>query len=298
MDNVIGVGPGFHPPGIGTGYSFVDTSKVYSLTHQRKSGNYTITSANDKGGDYYTSQVVCHIPRGRQQVETLLSRLRNRPVMVIVVDKYDNQYFMYDARCTWTFATGDTGPVRNGYNVTFRSVSDYLFPGMAGSGIIDTAPPPPVGGDSGDGSHECCLTIAPLAIAYTPTPTGNTLNLNQVVTTQNGSIYIIDYTGRSILIGRPGPKYYRFNADGLGVLTTITLPMGFPIPDPDDYINHTDEIPRRFFVHYGGRWLIYTHGEGFNIDLDTNPGQVLFPDGINGGIVEFYSFEGIPAIPV
>jgi hypothetical protein len=298
ITNVGNYGPGFLPPAPDTPPSFYDSDLLYSIAYERYSGEITQESVTDQGGESYRQQVTIFVPRSRSEVHTLLRRMRGRLLMVIAIDRYDNQHILYDAIVSHRMTSGQRPGSRAGYQITFSATAHYLLPSIAGNGDILSAPP--VGGGGGDiGSGECCITIAPLAIAYTPSPTGNALNLNEIVTTPNGSVYFIDSTGRSVLLNRPAPVYYFFNGDGVDV-DEITLPMGFPLPDPADYplptYSEQDEMSIRLWVKYGSRWLQYDHAEGYTVDYAA--GKVLIPGGTRGANLEFYSYEGIPPRPL
>ncbi|HZV71647.1 MAG TPA: hypothetical protein VFG10_18980 [Saprospiraceae bacterium] len=293
MSNVVGVGAGYLPPAPGTGFTFVDVDKIYSFSYERRSASYTISSATFSGGDFYRSVASCFVPRMRMEVETLLMRMRNRPVFAIAIDRYDNQYYLYDAILRWGGSTGDTGPAKNGYNITFNAVCDYLYPGMSGSGDIPTAPAPPGGG--GGGEEVCCVSIYPTNIAYTPADTGNALNLSQMVTTIDGSVYFIDYTGRSVLLSRPSHTYYKIDVPDGYTLPYVTIPVGYPLPDPGDYPDPTYdtqmEISRRMLTKQGPRWLSYLHPEGYYIDFSTR--RAYFESELANSRCEFYFFDKI-----
>jgi hypothetical protein len=298
MTNVANYGPGFLPPAPNTPPSFTDMDQLYSIVTDRYSGEASRESAADQGGDYARHQVRIFIPRSQSQVDTLLQRWRNRLLCVIGIDRYGSQHILYDAIASWRHSTGTRPGTRHGYEITFTATSHYILPAMAGSGDITTAPP--VGGSGGSpGSGECCITIAPLSIAYTPSPTGNAMNLNEMVTTPTGAVYFIDSTGRSILLNYPAPKYYTVDL-GETEVDEITLPMSFPLPDETDYPDPTydtyGEMSIRIWCKVGSRWLQYGHPEGFTIDADTH--KAHFPAGYISGTVEFYSYQGYPSTPL
>lgn len=298
MTNVANYGPDSLPPAPGSPVTFTNNDLVYSIAFERGSGYFGTESASGQIGDYGISQLGGFVPLSRAVVEVLLRRMRSRPVLAIGIDRVGNQHVIYESRCIYKHSTGDRPGSKHGYSITFRGSTHYLLPSIAGEGDIATAPP--IGGVvPGGGGSECCITIEPTNIAYTPAPTGNALNLNQIVTTLNGSVYFIDGDGRGIIINRPAPVYYQYDADE-STITEVTLPMGYPIPDPDDYAAPTydpqAEMSIRIWCKHGSRWLQYGHDEGFNIDYGT--GKALFPGGIRGGVLEFYSFEGIPPRPL
>lgn len=301
MTNVSNYGPGSLPPAPGNPPAFTDTDKVYSIAFEKFTGELTKDSTTDGGGDYEIHRATVFVPRSRSEVEILLQRMRNRFLLVIGIDRHGNQHILYNARRVFKHSTGARPGSRHGYEISFTAPSDYLLPSIAGNGDIDTAPPePPVEGGGEEEENDCCLTIEPVKIDYTPTPTGNLLNLNKLVTTENDTIFFIDKNGRSLIINRPAPRYYRVNL-GVGLtLTSIILPEDFPIPDPADYplpvYDTNREIAVRFVVHYGNRWLLYDHAQGFGLDVGTH--AATFPDGVTSGIIEFYSYVGIPPRPL
>jgi len=299
MTNVLGYGPGDLPPGSGTAPSFTDTDQLYSIAMERYTGEASRESGSDDGGDYATGQIRCFVPLSRSEVDILLRRWRNRLLLVIGIDRYGTQHVLADAIASWRHTTGARPGTRHGYEITFSAPLHYIRQPIAGDGEIATAPPVGGGGGSDPGSGDCCITIQPIQIAYTPAPTGNVSNLNEIVTTQNGSVYFIDATGRAIILNRPAPRYYFFDGDGVDV-DEITLPLGFPVPDPDDYplptYSEQDEMSIRLRVKLGSRWIQYGHEEGFTVDYASR--KVLIPTGTRGANAEIYSYEGIPARPL
>ncbi len=299
MTNVDGYGPGSLPPGPNTAPSFFDTDLLYGMAFERHSAESSRESGSDDGGDYDSGQIRCFVPLSRSEVDLLLRRMRSRLLFVIGVDRYGAQHILHDALVSWRQTTGTRPGTRHGYEITFDAPGHYLIPAMAGSGDITTAPPIGGGGGGDVGSGECCISIAPISIAYTPSPTGNALNRNEIVTTPNGSVYFIDSTGRSIILNRPAPRYYIFNGDGVDV-PEVTLPLDFPLPDPDVYplpiYSEQDEISVRVHVKMGSRWLQYGHVEGWTIDYGDH--KILIAGGTMGANIEVYSYEDIPARPL
>lgn len=299
MTNVASYGPEFLPPAANTPPSFTDTDLLYSIAHERYTGEVTRESVSGQGGDSARYQVSIFVPKSRTEVDTLLRMWRNRLLCVIGIDRYGSQHILYDAIASWSHTTGTRPGTRHGYTITFTAPSHYILLPMAGSGDITTAPPVGGGGSGSGGSSDCCITIAPLHIAYTPAPTGNGMNLNEIVTTPNGSVYFIDSTGRSVLLNRPAPRYYTVDLGETDV-AEVTLPLDFPLPDPADYPDPTydpqAEMAIRIWCKVGSRWLQYGHAEGFTVDAATH--KVLFTSGYMSGTVEFYSYQEIPATPL
>ncbi len=298
ITNVANYGPEYLPPAPNTPPSFLDTDLLYSIAYERYSGEITRDSTFDQGGHAAVHQVSIFVPKGRSEVDVLLGRMRSRLMMVIAIDRYGSQHILYEALVTWKYSSGTRPGTRNGYQISWAAPSHYILPAVAGSGDISTAPP--VGGGSSDpGSGDCCITIQPTNIAYTPAPSGNALNNNEIVTTLNGTVYFIDSTGRSIVLNRPAPSYYQHDLDESSV-TEITLPDSYWIPDPADYAAPTydpqAEMSIRIWCKYGSRWLQYGHPEGFTIDYATH--KALFPSGLIGGVAEFYTYQSVPPIPL
>ena len=297
MTNVENYGPGFLPPAPDTAPTFYDNDLLYSIAFERYSGELVRESQSDQGGDYAIHQLTFFVPKTRSEVDILLRRMRNRLMMAIGIDRYGNQHILFDARVSWRLTTGSKPGSRHGYFITFSATTHYLLPAIAGNGDIETAPPVGSSGDST--SSDCCITINPINIAYTPAPTGNAFNNNQMVTTVNGSVFFIDGDGRGLIINRPAPRYYVYDADG-ETFTDLVLPLDFPMPDPNDYpfptYSEPAEISIRFWVKYGSRWLMYGHTEGFTLDFATH--SVQFGAGVDGGTLEFYSYEGIDPRPL
>lgn len=298
MANVLGHGPGSLPPTPGTPPDYSDTGAVYEIAIQRYSGQVSRDSGSDDGGDYVISRVTAFVPKTRREVDTLLRRMRNRHFAVIAIDRHGSQHLLFNARASYKHSTG-TGPGEpHGYQITFTAPEHFIMPSVGSEGIpstadpVDPVPPP-------EPSVDCCVEIKPIQIAYTPLPTGNVSDLNLMVTTQNGSVYFIDHTGRGILLNRPAPRYYFFDGDGLD-LTAIILPDDFPLPDPADYALPTyseqDEMSIRLRVKMGSRWLQYAHDEGFTVDHAAH--SILVPGGTRGANFEFYSYESIPPRPL
>ena len=298
MTNVVGYGPGDLPPTPNSAPTFTDTDKLYSIAFERYSAEASGETLSDQGGDTTRLTIRCFIPKSRFEVTSLRRLMRNRLLFVIGIDRYGTQHVISDAIATWRQSTGTRPGTRHGYEVTFTGIEHYIIPSIAGDGDINTAPP--VGGGGGDegGGDSCCITINPTQIAYTPAPTGNPNNRNQMVTTPNGSVYFIDNDGRSIVLNRPAPLYYQADTAGL-ILSSITLPLSFPIPNPADYAGPTydeqAEMSIRLWIKHRSRWLHYDHAEGFTVDHGDN--QVLFPDGVTGA-VEFYLYQEIPPRPL
>lgn len=298
MENLSGHTPGSLPLAPGAAPSFVDTDLVFSVAFNRFSAVIDSESRRSQGGDYVLQNLRLFVPRSRLVVSELLRRLRSRKVMAIGIDHYNNQHIMFDALASYTHTTGAKWGDRHGYFITLSAYSYFVNPSIAGQGDIPTAPPDPT--DPPDPpSGDCCITINPIPIAYTPTPTGNAYNLNQLVTTPNGSLYFISSTGAAVIVNRPAPRYYIGNFDGVNV-TEFTLPAGFPLPDPDDYpfpvYDEQAEISVRLFIKYGTRYLDYDRPGGFTINHAAN--KILVPSGIRGGNIQVWSFEGIPPRPI
>jgi hypothetical protein len=69
----------------------------------------------------------------------------------------------------------------------------------------------------------CCITILTTPIEYTPTPTGNLLHKNKVVTVAaTGDKYFIDKNGIAILLSANGFTKERVEGTGASVYTLST----------------------------------------------------------------------------
>lgn len=300
MTNVANYGPGYLPLVAGDAPSFTDVNKVYSIAYEQYAGLITRRSVNDAGGDWHQTLVSAYVPRGRQEVDVLLKRWRNRTLMIIAIDRYDNQHLLFDARASFDYTSGDRPGTRHGYTMSFTAASHYILDSIAGNGEIETAPPIG-GGGGGGGSSEggCCITFNPLGIDYTPAPSGNVNNHNQIVYTDWGGLYFIDDDGRGVILNAPPPMYHEVNLDNL-MISEYTLPSWFYLPDPDDYpgptYSETREVNIRLYVLYGSRWLAYEHGEGYTIDYANH--KVVFGEQLDGGILRFYSYPGLRSTPL
>lgn len=301
MTNVSGYGPGNLPPTPGNPPGYIDNSKVYSIGFERHTGILTKESRTNDGGSYNENLVSAFVPRSRSDVEELLKRQKNRFLSIVAIDRYGNQHVLYNALRDFRHTTGDKPGTRHGYSISFSAPDHFLLPSLAGNGDIDTAPPPPGGGGGGgDDDSGCCVTINPIQIAYTPLPTANANNRNQLVTTTNGTLYFIDGDGRGVLVNRPGPIYYEVQVAEGATDNFVTLPAWFPLPDPADYAAPTydpvAEINRRMFVFLGSRGIAYEDIEGWYIDFGTN--RAYFYTSIDGALLRFWVQEGIPPNPL
>lgn len=301
MTNVANHGPEFLPPAPNTPPSFTDLTKVYSIAFQRYTGVVNISSQNYQGGDYEVGQILAHVPRGRAAMDMLLGLMRNRLLIVIGIDKHGNQHTLYDARRSYKYTTGDQPGTRHGYNLEFNAPNHFLLPWITGDGNIETAPPiGDIGSPGGGGSEDCCITINPVNILYTPLPTGNVNNRNELVTTPDQTLYFIDGDGRSVIINRPPPlSFTHIFAEGF-TGTEIPVPEWFELPDPNDYpgpvYDAVMEIDRQLFVQLGSDWLMYQDEEGFTIDIDNH----VLPVGrsLDGMTVKVYRYRHYPKTPV
>lgn len=299
MTNVVGYGPGDLPPGPGSAPTFTDNDLLYSIAFERHTGEAIRESGSDQGGDYASGRITIFVPKGRAEVDTLLRRWRNRLLFVIGIDRYGSQHIISDAIASWRYTTGTKPGTRHGYEISFSGYMHYIISPIAGDGEISTAPP--VGGGSGSGSSsDCCISIQPIAIAYTPALTGNPNNHNELVTTPSGAVYFIDSAGRGICLNRPAPRTMTFQMTEGSTATYVTVPSDFWIPDPDDYpvptYNSTHEVSRRLLVKLGSRWLEYEDTEGWYMDYATR--RIHFNTSIDGALIRLYSYRDIAAIPL
>lgn len=303
MNNVANHGPAFLPTAMGTPPSFTDMNKVFSISFERYTGSLSRDSVNGDGvGDYFVSTLQAFVPKSRQEVDELLNRCRNRYMCIVAIDRYGNQHLLFGARLSSKLSTGDRPGTRHGYTISITAISHYLYRSMAGTGDIETAPPIGGGGGGGGsddtGSDACCISVNPIPIAYVPAPSGNASNLNQLVTTVDGSVYFIDADGRGIVINRPPVITWSIQLPSGSATEFITIPMDLPLPNPDDYpvpIYHTqNEMNRRIWVKVGSRWLEYGHTEGWY--MDYSPRRIYFNTSIDGAIIRIYIYQNIPPI--
>lgn len=300
MGNVSNHGPAFLPTAMGTPPSFSNMNEVFAISFERQTGSLQRDSVNGDGvGDYFQSTLQCFVPKARQEVDELLSRLRNRLVCAVALDRYGNQHLLFNARVASKLTTGDRAGTRHGYTITITAISHYLYRNMAGTGDIETAPPiGGGGGGGGTGSDDCCISINPIPISYIPAPSGNANNLNQLVTTVDGSVYFIDKDGRGIVINRPPVITWSIHLPSGSAATFITIPMDIPLPDPDDYpvpfYDSNAEINRRLWVKLGSRWLEYEHTEGWYMDYATR--RIYFNTSLDGAFIRIYIYQNIPPI--
>lgn len=301
MTNISNYGPGHLPPSPGNLPSFIDSNKLYSISFERYSAELTKESKVNGGGDYDEIDVTAFVPRSRSEVEMLLSMMRNRLLFIIGIDRHGNQHLLYNAVRTYRHSTGSRPSTKHGYQISFNATGHYLLPSIAGNGDIETAPPLPGGGGGGGSSSGCCVTVNPIGIAYTPTPTGNALNHNQMVTTTSGAVYFIDGDGRGILLLRPAPQYYVVQISAAEVPpTSVVLPSWFWIPDPADYPAPTydtqAEMSRAIQCIMATREITYDHADGWYLDYGTRTAHFNVP--IDEAVISFYSHQDIKPRPL
>lgn len=300
MTNVSSYGPDRLPPAPGYPPSFVDSGKVYSIAFEKYTGEVRKDSATDQGGDYDQHIATVYVPRSRSEIELLLQIMRNRLLLVIAIDRYDNQHILYNARRSFHHGTGAKPGTRHGYEISFQSASDYLLPAIAGNGDIETAPPDP-GEELDTDNPDCCITINPVNIAYTPAPSGNASNHNELVRTANDTLYFIDKNGLSTIINRPAPRRTLIQVAEGETSMVINLPVGFPCPDPDDYAGPVydtiTEMSIRIWLKLGSRWLQYGHEEGFTV-TDAATGEITCETSIDGAAIEVFVYQSIPPTPL
>ncbi len=130
------------------------------------------------------------------------------------------------------------------------------------------------------------------------------MNLNQMVTTEDDTVWFIDRTGRGIIINRPAPRVYRVDIAEGAMGNFVVMPDWFPLPNPDDYLSPTyntaQEIARRMQVYLAPRVLVWENDgdiyEGWFIDYGSR--HVYFDTSIDGALLTFVGYSHIPAIPL
>lgn len=275
--------------GVAQTITFNDTDQVYSIAFTSGSARFNEEARSGDGGDYYESTLSAFIPERRIEMETLIRSLRNRRVHAIYIDRNGRQWVHWNTRFFYQFDSGDQRGTKSGYTIQFKTKNVKRIPIISGNEDLPTPPPPNTGGDS------CCITIEPSPVVNPPTPTGNTENLNKIVTLSDGTPYFIDKFGRSVLLGRPAPVYIRIPTTPDGLLTEITLPSG-TIPDPADFAAPTYderiEMSRRVFIKSSSRWIAYDPPQpytgGWTCNIDQNGDHIYFDEPPRGAFIEIY----------
>lgn len=181
---------------------------VYTIDFRQYSCGYNEEEKKTRAGAYIEHRVDAYIPRYRYAMEVMRRKLRNRRVYVLATDWHDNVH-KFVGRITIGFETGKRPGDSNGYSISITGAStgkDYVlvFPvyysigdeGYTGGSdftqnTVEVSPPMYSAAD-------CCVTIQETPVAVAPTPTGNVVNLNRMVTTVTGERYFIDKDGVSI----------------------------------------------------------------------------------------------------
>lgn len=299
MTNVDNYGPEYLPPSPNTPVQFKDINKVYSIAGERYSAGFSAESSTYQGGDYSVGTISMHVPKTRAAMDLLLRRMTNRLLCVIGIDYHGTQHVLYDARRSYSKGTGDRPGSKHGYNLRFNAPCHYLLPSIAGDGDIESAPPIGGLGPGSTSDSDCCITINPVNIAYTPAASGNAFNHHQLVTTISGALYFIDGDGRGILIKPADPMVYVYDVPEGSVAVSVAIPGRYPLPDPDDYPSPTydvrEEISLRMAVKLGSRWIDYEapddDSDGWFIDFGSR--NVYFRTSIDGARLEFYFYQDI-----
>ena len=260
------------PMGQADEIDFLDDAKVYSISFERSQGSFEETAKRSEHGDYYEHVVKFFVPKRRIEMETLITLLRNRRVHAIAIDRNNTQSMIWRARFTYKFTTG-SGTSANGYSCILSASSIRNAPSLAGNLTLPTT----------NNGEMCCITINPVQLAYVPPPTGNTENLNKMVTASNGATYFIDKDGLALSIGSPMPVRQPFtNVSATFVHVTAAL-----LPDPTDTINNPpDFIAAKVWVKVDTTFLTYL--EGFYIDYVNQ--RIYFVDQPEFSYVEIFIY--------
>lgn len=185
-------------------------AEVYSIAFTKWSGSYMEDGQTSQAGDYYVQTAKVVVPRYRYVCDRLVRELKDRRVVVFVTDMNGDEHTMTGARLRSRFSTGEKPGDKAGYEWTFAgqgTKKDFYqqfnlleFTGTDGyqEGGDFEQPLEPDGGPP-TGPEACCITILTTAIEFTPTPTGNSMHRNKVVTVAaTGEKYFIDKNGISI----------------------------------------------------------------------------------------------------
>lgn len=241
---------------------FIDPDAVFSIAFTRSTARFRENARTGPGGDYYESELSAFIPKRRIEMETLITRLRNRRVHGIYIDRNGNQFIVWNARFFHQYDSGDRPGTREGYSISLNASNIRDVPIISGNEELPEPPGP------SDPPESCCITINPLALPSPPPPSGNTQYLSQIVSTIDGTVYFIDKNGLAIALGRPAPGYFTVLVPD-GVTNFISAPPEVELPDPADFpfptYNVQVEMSKRVWVKRERTWLIY--GTDFNVDF-------------------------------
>jgi hypothetical protein len=202
----------------------------YNIAFRKWSGSVSTKTTTARSGDYATKTASIYIPRHRFVVEKMVKQLRNQKVVVYITDQNDEIHRIDGARLTSEMSSDDSPSGSNGYRWTFtgqdRMVDYYINPvqnALTGDEYVTPeGETGSVGPDTGGPSvvDACCITILTSPIAYVPTPTGNLLHKNKVVTVAaTGDKYFIDKNGIAILLSANGFTKERVEGTGAHIYT-------------------------------------------------------------------------------
>lgn len=199
---------------------------VYKIEFRRWSGGISDKGSKSRSGDYYTKTATIYVPRFRYATENIVRKLKDRKVVVLVVDNNGENHRIDFAEFISEMSTGEGYTESNGYRWTFTGVDRKVaFFADAPEQVLFTgdeyiAPEPDQGilaPDTGGPNvvEACCITVLTTPILFTPEATGNVMHRNKVVTVAaTGEKYFIDKNGVSILLA--GNGFIKERIDGNG----------------------------------------------------------------------------------
>lgn len=214
----------------------VPASDVYDISFASWSGSFAENSASNQAGEYYTRTAEITIPRYRALATRIIRELKDRRVVVKVVDRNGDIHIIHNARIQSEYSTGSRPGDKSGYRWRFTGQSagkafynfssiglflggDGYVPGDLSSPAFVPNPTTPGGIDA------CCITILTTPILFTPEASGNSMHRNKVVTVAaTGDKYFIDKLGYAIKLSSGSVIKERVIGTGAAVynLTLIT----------------------------------------------------------------------------
>lgn len=224
----------------------IDPAKVYSIVFSRNSGSYKERSNNSAAGTKIDQSLKLFVPKKRLDVEYIIQQMLSNKVTAIYTDWNGEGNVLLSAKMNYEYATGQRKTDSNGYSFEFTAATLKKYKDLSGIGVQLPAGTDPETGDeigTTDGGQAGGNTTPPYYVVINPTPlgsvppaTGNTTNLNQLVTGSDGNNYFIDYEGRALEL-RKFPKFKEVFTDAGGDFTgnTITVTETLPASN-DDYI--------------------------------------------------------------
>lgn len=195
---------------IGLDFNPAVSAQVYDISFRAYTCKHSEVDRKTRAGTIINQKIEAFIPRRRWSVELMRRKLRDKRIAAIATDFHDNKYVL-QGRIFVNFSTGIRPGESNGYSLVIEgsstgrnyvlSFGEYVIYNQEGySGGADfsqetVAVDPPV-----YAAGDCCVTIQQTPVAVAPSPTGNVVNLNKMVTTAQGEKYFIDKDGNSIML--------------------------------------------------------------------------------------------------